>query len=103
MDLRRAAFVCLLCPACGGQTLLPPEEGGTRDSTADRAAADVARSDGGWTQCTAPGEVAVCGGPFGCRSTDGCFPLNSRALPGSCGGQVEPCSQTGQVNVDCLY
>jgi hypothetical protein len=109
----RAPIVCLLCSACGAQALAPPGDGGTHDSEADHSAADRSEtdtgvesgSDGGWTQCAAPGDLAVCGGPRRCKSSNGCGPLSPGGHLGSCeSSMVEPCVQglTSEINIGCL-
>jgi hypothetical protein len=103
----RPAMLCMLCSGCGGLAVATQAEGGVPDgSTVDAQTKDAVADGAGdaWTQCSAPGGVAVCGGPSGCPSSNGCFSLSPNGASGSCdSGSIEPCI-TGfgpAFNVSC--
>lgn len=75
----------MLAIGCGGTAL--QADGGTSD-----AATDVASGEAGWTQCTAPGDLAVCYGTGNCHPSGcGCL-FDDRGEGGAlvCAGDTNP-------------
>jgi hypothetical protein len=74
--------------SCGGGATVGPD----RDAAGDGRAFDASLGvglDAGWTQCTSPGELAVCGGPYHC-------PTHSATCPIGCGiPMVSPMGSAG--------
>jgi hypothetical protein len=71
------AIACTLA-ACGSSGR--PGTGPTQDGGASQDAYADVWGDGGWTQCTSPDHLAVCGGPDHCSATSAACTLCGRCL-----------------------
>jgi hypothetical protein len=84
-----ASVVVASVMACGGLTS-PDSDGGSGDGG---PMTDGLGSDSGWTNCSSPDGVMICGGPNDCNSGTAC----ASYCGGACNG-VQPCGSNAVVD-----